>query len=78
MSGQQPKYYAVADGRDTGVYNNWNDAKAATNGHPGNIHQSFRDAGEARDFVTSGGAPSKAEWAESRGGYSSNGYKPKK
>ncbi|KAE8245815.1 hypothetical protein A4X06_0g5403 [Tilletia controversa] len=75
---QKPtKYYAVADGYDRGVYNNWSDAKAATNGYSNNCHQSFRSPQEASQFVQQGGAYSKQDWAQSQGGQSSNGYKPK-
>ncbi|KAE8212418.1 hypothetical protein CF327_g3928 [Tilletia walkeri] len=70
------KYYAVADGRSTGVYDNWSDAKASTNGYSNNNHQSFRDAGEAQQYVDQGGAYSKQDWAQSQGGYSPNGYNP--
>ncbi|KAK0540810.1 hypothetical protein OC842_000263 [Tilletia horrida] len=76
MSKQQ-KYYAVAEGSKIGVYDNWSDAKASTNGHSGNIHQSFTDAREAHRFVADGGSYSKETWAQSQGGQSSNGYKPK-
>ncbi|CAD6938467.1 unnamed protein product [Tilletia caries] len=61
----------------TGVYNNWSDAKAATNGYSNNCHQSFRSPQEASQFVQQGGAYSKQDWAQSQGGQSSNGYKPK-
>ncbi|KAE8212436.1 hypothetical protein CF327_g3929 [Tilletia walkeri] len=76
MSGKQQKYYAVADGRNTGVYDRWSDAKAATDGYSNNNHQSFRSPSEAQQYVDQGGAYSKQDWAQSQGGYSSNGYNP--
>ncbi|KAE8267319.1 hypothetical protein A4X09_0g5027 [Tilletia walkeri] len=61
---------------DTHCSSHRSDAKASTNGYSNNNHQSFRDAGEAQQYVDQGGAYSKQDWAQSQGGYSPNGYNP--
>lgn len=43
------KYYAVKNGRSTGVYDNWSDCESQVKGYPGNQYKSFssRQAAEA-------------------------------
>uniref|UniRef100_A0A060TD98 Ribonuclease H n=1 Tax=Blastobotrys adeninivorans TaxID=409370 RepID=A0A060TD98_BLAAD len=59
------KYYAVANGRRTGVFNSWDACKESTNGYSGARFKSFSTAQEAQAFVNSGGNSSSRS-----GGYS--------
>lgn len=43
-------YYAVANGRETGVYKSWDSAKAQTNGYSNNQHQRFDTQAEANAY----------------------------
>ena len=52
------KYYAVRKGRKTGVFETWNECKAAVSGFSGAAYKSFTNREEAMDFVT---ADSKAD-----------------
>lgn len=52
------KYYAVRKGRKTGVFETWNECKAAVSGFSGAAYKSFTSREEAMDFVT---ADSKAD-----------------
>ncbi len=52
------KYYAVRNGRKTGVFETWNECKAAVSGFSGAAYKSFTNREEAMDFVT---ADSKAD-----------------
>lgn len=52
------KYYAVRKGRKTGVFETWNECKAAVSGFSGAAYKSFTNREEAMDFVT---ANSKAD-----------------
>lgn len=47
------KYYAVANGRETGVYNSWADCERQTSGHSGSVFKSFATQAEATNFVES-------------------------
>lgn len=54
-------YYAVAKGRKSGVYSNWNDCKDQVNGYSGASFKKFNTAAEARLFASGGvEAPVKA------------------
>ncbi|OWY92168.1 hypothetical protein PHMEG_00022715 [Phytophthora megakarya] len=44
-------YYAVASGRETGVYKSWDSAKAQTNGYSNNQHQRFDTQAEANAYM---------------------------
>ncbi|ODM16944.1 hypothetical protein SI65_07342 [Aspergillus cristatus] len=50
-SPSKKKYYAVAYGRQTGVFHNWEDAKGATSGFTSACHESFRTEHEAKQFI---------------------------
>ena len=45
------RYYAVARGRNPGVYNDWGDAECQVNGFSGALHKKFKSRREARAFV---------------------------
>lgn len=51
-------YYAVARGRTTGVFNNWNACKEQVDGYPSAIFRKFDSAGSAHDFLESHGCSS--------------------
>ncbi|NMH26404.1 RNase H1/viroplasmin domain-containing protein [Flavobacterium solisilvae] len=38
---KKPKYYVVWKGRETGIFNSWEDCKAQTNGFDGAVFKSF-------------------------------------
>jgi hypothetical protein len=44
-------YYAVARGRNPGVYRNWPEMEREINGFPGAMHKKFRDRAKARKYV---------------------------
>ncbi|ETI38079.1 hypothetical protein F441_15921 [Phytophthora nicotianae CJ01A1] len=44
-------YYAVANGRQPGVYKSWDSAKAQTNGYSYNQHQRFDTQAEANAYM---------------------------
>ena len=46
------KYYAVRKGRKTGVFETWDECKAAVSGFSGAAYKSFTSKEEAMDFVT--------------------------
>lgn len=52
------KYYAVANGRSTGVFNNWSDCKASVNGYSNASFKSFSTQAEATAFANSGSSSS--------------------
>lgn len=76
------KYYAVQNGRETGVFSNWSSAQSSVNGYSGAVYKSFNTASEARAFASSGGGyqggnAAAASVSSSSGGgssYSSSGY----
>lgn len=45
------KYYAVANGRSNGVYNNWSDCKSQVDGYSGAKFKSFATRAEANAFA---------------------------
>ncbi|RMJ14904.1 hypothetical protein CDV36_005434 [Fusarium kuroshium] len=45
------KYYAVAIGRITGVFETWDETKSQVNGYSGARHKSFKSREEAQEFV---------------------------
>lgn len=51
-------YYAVKEGRKTGVYTDWNECKKQVNGYKGAIYKKFKKESEALAFVN-GGAKKK-------------------
>ncbi|KAG5652919.1 hypothetical protein H0H81_003062 [Sphagnurus paluster] len=46
------KFYAVKDGRETGVFMTWDECDARTKGYPGAEFKSFTNAAEAESFVS--------------------------
>lgn len=57
------KYYAVKKGRETGIYETWNECKAMVNGYPAAVYKSFSTKEEAEAFMTDDDATSsKTEW----------------
>ncbi|CAL1190686.1 unnamed protein product [Candida parapsilosis] len=66
-------YYAVAKGRNSGVYNNWSDCKDQVNGYSGASYKKFSTAAEARSFVSGGGSGGSGG-GTSRSGGSGGGY----
>ncbi|CAD5213008.1 unnamed protein product [Bursaphelenchus okinawaensis] len=46
-------FYAVAKGRNVGIYNSWDDCKAQVNGFSGPVFKKFNSQAEAQDFVDS-------------------------
>ncbi|GMF61461.1 unnamed protein product [[Candida] boidinii] len=54
-------YYAVANGRNTGVYNSWGDCESNVKGHSGSVYKKFDTLAAAQSFVSN-----------NAGGYSSN------
>jgi ribonuclease HI len=45
------KYYAVKQGRDPGIYTNWNDAKLQVDKFPNAVYKSFKTLTEAQQFI---------------------------
>ena len=43
--------YAVASGRETGVFNTWAEAKSNVEGYSNNQNQKFSNATDAQNFV---------------------------
>ncbi|CAK7903220.1 ribonuclease H1 [[Candida] anglica] len=49
-------YYAVANGRENGVYDSWSDCKDQVNGYSGASFKKFDTAAEASSFASGGGS----------------------
>ncbi|KIV99555.1 hypothetical protein, variant [Verruconis gallopava] len=47
------KYYAVAEGRNSGIYTDWPSAEQQIRGYSGAVYKSFRTHEEAEDFINS-------------------------
>ncbi|GLB43513.1 putative RNase H [Lyophyllum shimeji] len=47
-----PKFYAVKDGRETGVFLKWEDCEAQVKGYPGAKYKSFSNAADAEAFIS--------------------------
>lgn len=62
------KYYAVQQGRSTGVYTSWSEAQAATKGYSGAVHKSFNNASDAAAFASSSGGYSSSSSSGGGGG----------
>lgn len=48
---KRKKYYAVAKGHKTGVYNSWEDCKEQVSGYSKNQYKGFRTKSEAEDYI---------------------------
>lgn len=46
------KYYAVKKGRETGIYETWEECKASVDGYSAAIYKSFLTKEEAEDFMS--------------------------
>lgn len=57
--------YAVATGRETGVFNTWPECQAQVSGYKGAVFKSFASKSDAEAFCRGGGN-------KGRGGYSTN------
>eukprot|EP00208_Stichococcus_sp_RCC1054_P004769 CAMPEP_0206138726 /NCGR_PEP_ID=MMETSP1473-20131121/3518_1 /ASSEMBLY_ACC=CAM_ASM_001109 /TAXON_ID=1461547 /ORGANISM="Stichococcus sp, Strain RCC1054" /LENGTH=365 /DNA_ID=CAMNT_0053532233 /DNA_START=30 /DNA_END=1124 /DNA_ORIENTATION=+ len=55
------KFYAVAQGRKTGVYTSWNDCEAQVTGSSGAIYKSFKTEKEARAYLDEHGVCTPAK-----------------
>ena len=51
------KFYAVKNGRKTGLFTDWNSVKASVNGFSGAIHKSFSTKIEALNYLYDGNVP---------------------
>lgn len=49
------KFYAVRQGRKTGMFLTWDDCKKQVMGYPGAIYKSFGTEAEAREYLGTGG-----------------------
>lgn len=47
------KFYAVARGRQPGIYSSWDEAKAQVNGYPRALYKSFKTQTDAEAFINS-------------------------
>ncbi len=57
------KFYAVRQGRVTGIFNNWDDCKAQVEGYSGAQYKSFKTAQEAFEYMGGSWSGSKAAGA---------------
>ena len=48
------KYYAVHQGRYTGIFNSWAECKKQIDGFPYSVHKGFNDLNGAHEFVKHG------------------------
>ena len=46
------RYYAVAIGREPGIYNSWDECERQVKGFSGSAFKSFSDLSEAREFIS--------------------------
>lgn len=44
------KFYAVREGRKTGIFTSWDECKAQVDGHPGAVYKSFKTRAEAEEW----------------------------
>ncbi|KAF7583692.1 RNase H family protein [Clavispora lusitaniae] len=58
--GKTPYYYAVANGRNAGVYKSWDDCKSQVSGFSNAKYKKFSSAEEASRFVSSGSSKSSS------------------
>ncbi len=65
------KVYAVRKGRNTGVFDTWEECKRAVHGFSGAVYKSFETRQEAQDYLDAGDVMPKASGQLSVGGKSS-------
>lgn len=63
------KYYAVRNGRSSGVYNSWADCESQVKGHSGSEFKSFKSQADANAYMN-GGSSSSTRSGSSSGGSS--------
>lgn len=51
MQSKAQKYYAVKNGRETGIFTQWSDVQPHINGYSGALHKSFKTLAEAKDYL---------------------------
>ena len=51
MGQDMSKYYAVANGRKTGIFRSYDDVKPLVSGFPNAKHKSFKTLSEAQDYL---------------------------
>lgn len=51
MKTKAQKYYAVKNGRETGIFTQWSDAQPHIDGYSGALHKSFKTLAEAKDYL---------------------------
>lgn len=49
MSNSKKKYYVVFQGREPGIYDNWQDVVSNTKGFPNNVFRGYESQKEAED-----------------------------
>lgn len=50
---RQKKYYAVAKGRKTGIFNSWDECKEQVDGFSGAVYKSFESESKAKRYISS-------------------------
>ncbi|AMV60785.1 Ribonuclease HI [Pediococcus damnosus] len=55
------KFYAVAKGKQTGIFTDWNETKPMIDGFPGAKYKGFKTEAEARQWLNDGGVISKTK-----------------
>ncbi|KAG5642166.1 hypothetical protein DXG03_003527 [Asterophora parasitica] len=58
-----PKFYAVQDGRETGVFLTWDECESQVKGYPGAKFKSFSNAADAEAYVSGSGVASTSNIA---------------
>lgn len=58
-----PKFYAVAVGRSTGIYNTWDECQSQVKGYSNARFKSFSNVEEAESFIASNGIKNKSTGA---------------
>ena len=56
------KFYAVKQGRKTGMFLTWDDCKKQVMGYPGAIYKSFGTEAEAKEYLGIGSAVAGRVW----------------
>ena len=69
---KKQKFYAVAKGRQTGVYDTWEEARRQVDGYSGSLHMSFKERQLAEDWVLACNLNSESD-SDSQESSSSNG-----
>ena len=71
-----PKFYAVANGRSTGVYSDWSSCESQVKGYSNSSYKSFSTLAEAQAFAGGGSSSSSSSSGSSGGGYGSRAAAP--